>query len=98
MSGMGWTFLSVTSIFKQLYIIHGLLKGKLLPLVYVLVPNKNENTYSNVLHVLKNHSPVNNINRIMVDFESAFINAFRSRFNDVEIAGYLFHFSQCVWR
>lgn len=92
------TFSSVPSIFKQLYTIHGMVKGKLLPLVYILMPDKNEESYSNVLSVLKNYLPHSNVERMMVDFEIAFINAFKLCFPNVHIAGCYFHFTQCVWR
>lgn len=45
------TFSCVPSIFKQLYTIHGVVKDKLLPLVYILMPNNNEERYSKVLLV-----------------------------------------------
>lgn len=62
------TFSSVPSIFKQLYTVHGFVNGKSLSLVYVLMPNKNEDTYFKVLFVLKDHLPGGNVKRMMVDF------------------------------
>ncbi|KAI4475107.1 hypothetical protein M0804_014511 [Polistes exclamans] len=49
--------------------------------VYVLMPNKNEDTYSKVLSVLKDHLPGGNVKQMVVDFESTFINAFGQLWN-----------------
>ncbi|XP_024875569.1 uncharacterized protein LOC112456975 [Temnothorax curvispinosus] len=92
------TFNSVPLIFKQLYTIHGLYRDKLLPLVYILAPNKSEKLYSSALSVIKRHQPNLKPKRVMVDYERAFIVAFRSKFTDCAISGCLFHFSQCIWR
>ncbi|XP_057339488.1 uncharacterized protein LOC130676989 [Microplitis mediator] len=63
------------------------------------MPNKNEQTYSDVLEILKKRATVDfNPRRIMIDYGTAFINAVSLHFPDAEIAGCFFHFSQCVWR
>lgn len=92
------TFSSVPIIFKQLYTIHGLKNGKMLPLVYMLLPSKSEKVHTQCLTILKNRIPELNPNRIMVDVEPAFISAFHKVFPNTIVSGCLFHFSQCIWR
>ena len=46
-------FKTVPSIFGQLYTIHGVKSGKIMPLVYALLPNKTEETYKKFLVALK---------------------------------------------
>lgn len=92
------TFRSVPSIFTQLYTVHGYKRGKSLPLVYMLAPNKSENTYNVFLKQLRKLQKSLKPKWIMVDFELAFVNAFKSHFAETEIHGCLFHFGQCLWR
>ncbi|XP_014298070.1 uncharacterized protein LOC106693699 [Microplitis demolitor] len=91
------TFSSVPLIFKQLYTIHGSYDGKILPFVYILAPNKSQKLYLRVLKVIKHHKPNLNPQRAMVDFERAFINAFKHQFARCYIIGCHFHFCKCVW-
>ncbi|XP_057334184.1 uncharacterized protein LOC130673240 [Microplitis mediator] len=81
------TFNSVPLIFKQLYTIHGMYGDKVLPLVYILAPNKSEKIYSRALSVIKNRQKNLKPQRVMVDFERAFINAFKSKFPECIITG-----------
>lgn len=92
------TFRSVPSIFCQLYTIHGLKNNKSLPLVYILAPDKSEKTYLEVLKQLKILNKNLKPKWLMMDFELAFINAFRAKFSKTAISGCLFHFGQCLWR
>ncbi|XP_057335060.1 uncharacterized protein LOC130673861 [Microplitis mediator] len=70
----------------------------MIPLIYILLPDKNEQTYINVLTLLKNRMPNLNPRCIMIDFEKAFINAFKLVFPQSEVRGCLFHYNQVVWR
>ncbi|XP_044578895.1 uncharacterized protein LOC123261369 [Cotesia glomerata] len=92
------TFSVVPNIFAQLYTIHGIFKGTSIPLVYVLLPNKLKNTYVDLLGVLRHALPNYTPDSIMVDFESAFIEAFKEKYSGVKIRGCNFHFNQCYWR
>ena len=46
------------------------------PCVYYLLPNKTQRTYTRMIRLLKDVCPNSAPNRILVDFESAAINAF----------------------
>lgn len=92
------TFTSVPSIFMQLYTIHGLRANKILPLIYVLAPNKTERLYTKIMRWLMKQDLPFNPRRFIIDFELAVISALETCFPNVEISGYLFHFGQCMWR
>ncbi|XP_034934842.1 uncharacterized protein [Chelonus insularis] len=92
------TFKSVPHIFAQLYSIHGYVKEKSIPLVYILSPDKSKSTYTKFLTVLRANLPNFSPQRIIVDFEEAFIQSFKTIYPNVKISGCNFHFNQCVWR
>ncbi|XP_076388846.1 uncharacterized protein LOC143264616 [Megachile rotundata] len=92
------TFSSVPVIFKQLYTLHGWKNMKMLPLVYILLPNKKKHLYTEALTVLKNHMPTLEPTRVMLDFQNGSLNAFKIVFPNAKIIGFLFHYSQCLWR
>jgi len=60
--------------------------------------DRSKDSYIEVLKALK--SLVSNLTpqRIMVDFEMAFISAYKDEFPTTEIKGCFFHFKQCLWR
>lgn len=92
------TFKSVPSIFSQLYTIHGYKDGKSLPLVYMLAPDKSKSLYLKFLKVLRNAIPNFSPDRLMMDFEIGFIEAFKQVFHGAKVSGCNFHFCQSVWR
>ncbi|XP_034936450.1 uncharacterized protein [Chelonus insularis] len=92
------TFNAVPSIFSQLYTVHGFIDGKSIPLVYALLPNKSKKIYLQFLTVLRQNMPNFSPSLIMVDFEPAFIEAFREVFKSTKITGCNFHFNQCFRR
>ncbi|CAF1552573.1 unnamed protein product [Rotaria sp. Silwood1] len=91
------TFAVAPRLFEQMYSIHGSIRGKNLPLVYSLLPNKNQETYEEVFTIVKQH-----IERkpkyITIDFEKAAENAFGVIYPQCDILGCFFHFKQCIWR
>ena len=80
-----------------MYSIHGLFRGKTLPLVYALLPNKNQGTYEEYFRVVAQHVQ-HKPKFITIDFEKAAENAFAIVFPQCEIFGCFFHFKQCIWR
>ncbi|XP_034946419.1 uncharacterized protein [Chelonus insularis] len=68
------------------------------PLVYLLSPDKTKSTYIKFLKVLRQSLPNFSPKRIVVDFEEAFIEAFKGIYSGVKISGCSFHFNQCIWR
>lgn len=83
---------------QQLYTIHAVRQNNVIPLVFALLPDKTEMSYTRMLEALKNLRPSLNPKSIMTDFERAAKNAFRKVFPNAEQAGCFFHFGQCLWR
>ncbi|BAF45556.1 GfV-C17-ORF1 [Ichnoviriform fumiferanae] len=92
------TFFKGKSLFTQLYTIHGGYEGNVVPLIYIFLPNKSKEIYRTVLMKLKGFIPDIKLQRLMVDFEMAFIIACREVFPNVKIKGCYFHFRQAISR
>ena len=69
-----------------MYSIHGSVRGKKLPLVHSLSPNKNQETYEELFRIVKQH-----VERkpkcITIDFEKAAENAFGALYPKCDIFG-----------
>ena len=50
---MDGTFKTVPEIYFQLFTVHSLVNGQVVPCVYALLPNKQQGTYERILGVLK---------------------------------------------
>ena len=93
------TFKVVPHLFFQLYSIHFEFIGGLNPAgVYCLLTNKSRATYERVLSVVKELVPTASPSRILTDFESAAMTAFREAYPQAAISGCYFHLSQSVNR
>lgn len=92
------TFSSAPIMFYQVYTIHGIFDGFVIPLVFCLLPNKRSSTYCKVLNKLKELRPQLNPKSIMMDYEKAQINAFQSVFKDITVRGCFFHLNQAFFR
>jgi len=66
-----------------------------LPSVYILLPNKKENTYKRMFQALKTIEPDISPKTIMVDFEKGAMNAITFEFPEAKLKGCFFHLSQC---
>lgn len=103
---MDGTFKVVPSIFRQLYVIHGLIKTSsasiTTPLVYCLMTDKSEDCYSQMVYELLKKSCELGIElkpeTIITDFEAASVKAFKQYLPNVNYKGCFFHFSQNIWR
>ncbi|CAF3429527.1 unnamed protein product [Rotaria socialis] len=84
-------------MFEQMYSIHGSIRGKSLPLVYSLLPNKDEKAYEELFKIVKQHV-TREPKYLSIDFEKAAENSFRVICPECEIFGCFFHFEQCIWR
>ena len=91
------------NIFLQLYTIHGVYHHVVLPLVYLLFTHRTEQLYTTALMHLKvtvggmwgiDLAP----QILVVDFERAAINAFKSVFPFLKVRGCHFHFCQSILR
>ncbi|XP_035231949.1 uncharacterized protein LOC118203773 [Stegodyphus dumicola] len=93
------TFKATPPLFSQIYTIHGVKYDNVIPSVYVLMPNKREETYNRVFTVIKSLKPNLQPKTVMTDFEKAAINAFKNSFpNIIQRGCFFFHLSQCVYR
>jgi len=92
------TFKASPVLFDQLFIIQGQFRDTILPLLFVLMPNRSQASYNRVLDALRNLRPNLAPSSIMSDFEQASINAFHEAFPAARQRGCFFHFSQCVWK
>ena len=93
------TFDSSPLIFYQLYSIHCKVGSSYPACVYVLLPNKNEDTYNRMHDYLINNVMINpNPNRYLVDFELAAINSVRRFFPNCEVSCCYFHLNQSLVR
>lgn len=96
------TFKSVPDQFLQLYTLHGVFMGVILPLVFMLCSHKTEQTYNTLYEQLKLYAASINVplhfQHGVTDFELANMNALRRAFDGIQIHGCLFHFGQSLWR
>lgn len=93
------TFKVVPSVFFQLYSIHFNFGAGINPAgLYCLVTDKTAATYGRVLERLRDIVPFAKPKTVLVDFERAAMNAFRTAYPDARITGCYFHLCQSVIR
>ena len=88
------TFATLPDVFYKVYTIHGeIVQGKkfIKPLVYALLPNKKQDTYSRLLEALQ-LKPC----EVTMDFEIAARNAIKQHNPSVDISYCYFHFCQSL--
>ena len=92
------TFKVYPEVFFHLYTIHGYLDRRILPCVFLLLPNKNENAYNRLIEQL--FQLVNNLgngpNDVLVGFERSEINAFQNQ--NIEAQGCFYHLPANIWK
>ena len=82
-------------LFKQMYSIHGSVRGEKLPLVYSLLPNKKQATYEELFRIIEQHIE-HKPKYATIDFEKGAENAFSVVFRQCDVFGCFFHFKQCI--
>lgn len=92
------TFKVSPNLFYQLFCLHAIRNGNLLPCVFGLLMNKTQETYTQFFQAVKNHIPQWRPLYAMGDFEIASHRAFSSVFPEANITGCLFHLGQSVYR
>lgn len=92
------TFSCSPKIFTQLYTIHSIINTSVVPLVYVLLPDKTEDTYHRMFIALNSIMPNLKPKLFMLDFEKGAMNAVINIYPDTKIKGCFFHLSQSFWR
>ena len=80
-----------------MYSIHGSIRGKKVPLLYSLLPNKDQHTYEELFRIVSQHVR-RKPDYITIDFEKAAENAFNIIYPECEILGCFFHFKKCIWK
>lgn len=92
------TFKVSPTLFTQLFTIHSLIDSSAIPLIYVLLPDKKEQSYERVMQKILELQPGLNPSSIMADFEQASLNACATIFPGARLVGCFFHLGQCLWR
>ena len=96
------TFKSCPKPFTQVYSIHGLYGGYVVPLVYALLTDKSATTYYNIFGKVRDamsaHKLIFNPIYIVSDFESSLPEAINLQFPNATYMGCHFHFGQALWR
>ena len=95
---MDGTFKTVPPLFVQLYTIHALVEGRVIPAVYTLLPNKQFQTYRRLLAVLLTQNMDLSPSSVLMDFERAAQNAAAEVFPEATVKGCFFHLSQAIFR
>jgi len=96
------TFYTSPKQFTQLYTLHGCVDGSVFPLVFELLPNKREETYTRFLTLLREAAFQKGIElapeTVLLDFENAVWSAVETVFPGSTLRGCFFHYCQCIWR
>ena len=95
---MDGTFDCVPLIYGQLFTIHALIGGVVVPCVYALLPNKTKITYTRLFLQLQNINGNLHPHTVLIDFELAIKNALEAVFPGVTVKGCYLHFTQNIWR
>lgn len=97
------TFKVVPALYLQLFTIFGNFYGLYTPLMFALLSDKKQKTYSKLFKALIDRAndkfiDVPNGVNIHLDFEVASSNAFMEWFPNGSVSRCLFHLSQSIWR
>jgi len=96
------TFKSSPPLFKQIFSVHGVKSEVTLPLVYGLLPNKEQDSYTRFLSAMETLATSEQVafqpKSILTDFEAGCLNAFEEVFPGAERRGCYFHHTQCIWK
>lgn len=90
------TFKIAPPLFSQVYVILAEYLDSVLPLVYILLPDKQSKTYDKMFSMLKNLRPDLNPSSVSCDFEQAAIKSIKIAFPNVQIFGCLFHLTKNI--
>ena len=98
---MDGTFKSRPLITAQLYVIHYMQDGHVLPGVYTLMASRSEAAYGSLFEAIQEQLPAARSTgpaHFSTDFELAAAVAFKNIFTNSTEAFCFFHFSQSLWR
>ncbi|CAF5192661.1 unnamed protein product, partial [Rotaria magnacalcarata] len=96
------TFKVSPTLFEELYVLHGLQNGEVLPVCFILTSNRKHDTYAAIFRSLKriglkmgfDLKPLS----IICDFEQSFMNAVTNELPQTIVIGCWFHFCQSCYR
>ena len=91
------TFYACPSMFHQFYTVHAMVDGSMYPLVFALLPGKDEVIYTHFFSQIR-HQLQLQPDTVFIDYETATNNTARTVFPGVIVKGCFFHFTQCIWR
>lgn len=92
------TFKIAPVIFSQVFVILAEALGGVHPLIYALLPNKQEKTYTNLFKMLNQLKPGLNPTSISCDFEQAILKSIKTEFPSTEIYCCFYHFSKNIYK
>lgn len=97
------TFRSCPPPFVQLYTVHGDAGSSLetlnvVPLVYALMSDKKEASYTALFNMIKSQIPEFNPREFQTDYEAAAMNAIEIVFPQCIIKGCFYHYAKALWR
>jgi hypothetical protein len=93
------TFSVAPDLFYQMNTLNIIIKNKNLPIIFALLPNKEQKTYERLFELLfVGFENIDYPKKIMHDFEKAVLNALRLKMPMSIILGCYFHFCQSLWR
>ena len=98
---MDGTFKSAAKHFYQLFSVHIFENGHYVPLVFVLLENKETESYCKAFNTIKIKCEERKLKfcplEVHVDFEKGIHNAAKSSFPEAKILGCRFHFSKSLY-
>lgn len=96
------TFKKTPPLFHQLFIMHFIYEGKVVPAIYCLLSRKSKETYLKLFELIENHSNmfdlVFNPEELSCDFESGLVSCIREKFPQTVVKGCLFHKNQNIFK
>ncbi|CAF0914045.1 unnamed protein product [Brachionus calyciflorus] len=89
------TFKVAPKLFLQMYTFHKLVEGCPVPVLFTLLPRKNQLIYERMLKAIKDNLELfpKSFNS---DFKKAFLNAVKNIFPNYILYGCYFHFRKCM--
>lgn len=92
------TFKICPTLFFQVLVVHAIFHGHVFPCMYVIMPDKDQQTYEQIFAVVKDLIDGVAPTTVIADFELGLQNALTSTWPNAEIRGCFFHLSQSIWR
>ncbi|CAF2712388.1 unnamed protein product [Rotaria sp. Silwood2] len=96
------TFKVSPTLFEQLYVLHGLQNGEVMPVCFILTSNRKYDTYTAIFRSLKRTGLKMGFDlkpsTIICDFEQSFMNAVTNELPQTTVTGCWFHFCQSCYR